>query len=67
MKHIFGDIHKQLAKLKIRDSYKIVGSYNGGKYEELDVVKSPEEAIRKMEALREKYSKGWTIIFYKID
>lgn len=67
MEHIFGDVLGELDKLKIRDTYKIVGSYNGGKYEELDLAKSPEEAILKMEALRDKYSQGWTIIFYKID
>ena len=67
MKHIFGDIHEQLKDLKIRDRYKIVGSYNEGPYEEIDVVGSKEEAIRKMEVLRKKYGQGWTVIFYKID
>ena len=47
--------------------FKIVGSYKGGSFEELDLAKSQDEAVLKMEALREKYSQGWTIIFYKID
>mgnify|MGYP006960991349 CR=1 FL=1 len=56
-----------LYQTKQLDMYKIVGSYKGGSYEELDLAKSQDEAVLKMEALREKYSQGWTIIFYKID
>tara|TARA_R100001244_G_scaffold11860_1_gene14004 strand:+ start:686 stop:889 length:204 start_codon:yes stop_codon:yes gene_type:complete len=67
MEHIFGDVHEQLKDLKIRDRYKIVGSYKEGPYEEIDITGSKEEAIIKMEGLRKKYGQDWTVIFYKID
>ena len=67
MEHIFGDIRKELEQLKIRDMFKIVGSYKGGSYEEIDIANTKERAKYLLEKYRLSYGNDWNIIFYKID
>jgi hypothetical protein len=47
--------------------YKIVGSYKGGSFEEIDLAKSQDEAKYLLGEYRLAYGNDWVIIFYKID
>lgn len=69
MEHIFGDIKKQLESLKADKmyKYKIVASYNGGKFKEIAWCKTEEETIMTMEANRTKYGTGWVVTYYNIE
>jgi len=69
MNHIFGDIEKQLESLKPETmyKYKIVASYNGGSFEEIDLAKTKQEVLFLMKEYRMAYGQGWTLTYYNIE
>tara|TARA_R110002050_G_scaffold24659_3_gene65867 strand:+ start:7859 stop:8080 length:222 start_codon:yes stop_codon:yes gene_type:complete len=67
--HIFGDITEQLKSLKADKmyKYKIVASFNGGKFKQIALCKTEEETIKTMEKNRTKYGQGWVVTYYNIE
>tara|TARA_R110002020_G_scaffold115102_1_gene264717 strand:- start:3925 stop:4071 length:147 start_codon:yes stop_codon:yes gene_type:complete len=47
--------------------FKIVGSYNGGSFEELNIA-ATEEAAKDMKSMYEETLKGnWVVVSYRLD
>ena len=67
--HIFGDISKQLETLTPEKMYKfkIVGSFNGSKFKQIELCKTEEEAIMRIEKNRNKYGQGWVLTYFNIE
>jgi|11BtaG_2_1085332.scaffolds.fasta_scaffold72545_2 hypothetical protein len=67
--HIFGDITEQLKSLKADKmyKYKIVASFNGGKFKQIALCKTEEEAIMTIEKNRKKYGQDWVVTYYNIE
>ena len=67
--HIFGDITKQLETLTPEKmyKYKIVGSYKGGKFKQIELCKTEHEAIMTIEKNRNKYGQDWVVTYYNIE
>lgn len=47
--------------------YKIVGSYKGGCFEEIDTATTENQATYLLEEYRLAYGDDWIINYYKID
>lgn len=47
--------------------WKIVANHLGGKYFEVGVAKSLEEAKKQRELLRDTYGDEWDFVYYRID
>ena len=69
LNHIFGNITEQLADLTPPKlyKYKVVASYNGGKFKQIFLCKTEKEAILTIEANRSKYGQGWVVTYYNIE
>ena len=49
------------------NKYKIVASFKGGKFKQVALAKTKEDAILKMEAMRKEYGQDWRVIYYNIE
>jgi hypothetical protein len=47
--------------------YKIVASFNGGKFKQIALCKTEEEAIMTIEKNRKKYGQDWVVTYYNIE
>tara|TARA_B110000902_G_scaffold261871_1_gene337571 strand:+ start:809 stop:1030 length:222 start_codon:yes stop_codon:yes gene_type:complete len=67
--HIFGDISKLLKDLSPSKlyKYKVVASFNGGKFKQIELCKTEEEAIMTIQSNSSKYGQGWVVTYYNIE
>ena len=56
----------KLNLLIMKDTFKIVGSYKGSQYEEINIVKGLEEAKQIVSIYRLTYGSDWSITYYNI-
>ena len=47
--------------------FKIVGSYKGGNFEEIDIAKSQEDAECLKREYLMAYGLDWRVVYYRID
>ena len=69
LEHIFGDITKQLNSIKADKmyKYKVVASFNGGKFKEVELCKTEEEAIKSIQSNTSRHGLGWVVTYYNIE
>tara|TARA_R110000822_G_scaffold36561_3_gene102814 strand:+ start:27 stop:296 length:270 start_codon:yes stop_codon:yes gene_type:complete len=67
--HIFGDISKQLKDLSPSKlyKYKVVASFKGGKFKQVELCKTEEEAIKSIQLNTSRHTKGWVVTYYNIE
>tara|TARA_R110002073_G_scaffold290326_1_gene455274 strand:- start:8 stop:229 length:222 start_codon:yes stop_codon:yes gene_type:complete len=67
--HIFGDITEQLKSLKADKmyKYKVVASFKGGKFKQVELCKTEEEAIKSIQLNTSRHTKGWVVTYYNIE
>ena len=57
---------QKIGHFNMEDLFKIVGSYKGSQYEEINIVKGLEEAKQIVSIYRLTYGSDWSITYYNI-